>query len=273
VLGWALFICSGIGSAVAAALATKTFDRVPPLTGSAFSFSVAGLVMLLAVRPRTAGWSAVRWRDSVALGAIALVNVILLYLALDRLPLGTCITIEFLGPLSLAVVHARAWRDYGAAAFAIGGVALVSGATVSTDVIGLALALSAAACWAFYILAARRVGAHGRPGSGLAVAIGAGGLLGLPLAIVACFQLETVGVVLLLIAVAVLGRILPYAFEIVALRLLTPGSAGVLFSVVPVIAALTGFVVLGEPYSAVQVIGVGIVVVASALVLSDAPPE
>jgi inner membrane transporter RhtA len=273
VLGWALFICSGTGSAVAAALATKTFDEVPPVTGSAFSFTVAGLLMVGAVRPRTAGWSAGRWHDSARLGGIALVNVIVLYLALERLPLGTAITIEFLGPLGLAVLHAKAWRDYAAAALAIGGVAVVTGASVSTDSLGLALALSAAACWAFYIVAARRVGARGRPTDGLAVAIGIGGLVGLPLAVVACFQFQTVGVVALLVAVALLGRILPYTSEIVALRLLTPGSAGVLFSVVPVIAALVGFLLLDEPYSLVQVAGVAIVVVASALVLSDAPPE
>ena len=272
-LGWALFICSGIGSAVAAALATKTFDEVPPLTGSAFSFSVAGLLMAGAVRPRTSGWSTGRWRDSACLGAIALVNVIVLYLALARLPLGTAITVEFLGPLSLAVLHAKAWRDYGAAAAAIGGVAVVTGAGFSTDALGLALALSAAACWAGYIVAARRVGGHPRPTDGLAVAIAVGGLLGLPLAVLACFQFGTIGVVVLLAAIAVLGRILPYAFEIFALRLLTPGSAGVLFSVVPVIAALTGFLVLDQPYSALQVVGVVIVVAAGALVLSDAPPE
>jgi len=258
---------------VAAALATKTFDEVPVVTGSAYSFTIAGLAMVAAVRPRTSEWSRARRRDSALLGAITLLNVIVLYLALDRLPLGTAITIEFLGPLSIAVLHATAKRDYIAAACAIGGVALVTGASVSTDVLGLALALGAAACWAGYIVAARRVGAHRRPGDGLAVAIGVGGLLGLPLALIAAFQIGTLHVLLLLVAVAGIGRILPYACEIVGLRLLTPGSAGVLFSAVPVIAALAGFVVLGEPYSALQIIGVAIVVLASALVLSDAPPE
>lgn len=273
VLGWALFICSGTCSALAAALATKTFDEVPPLTGTAFSASVAGLLMMGAVRPRTADWSAARRRDSAVLGAILLLNVLALYLALDRLPLGTGITIEFLGPLSLAVLHAKAWRDYGAAAFAIGGVALVTGASVSTDVVGLAFAVSAAACWASYIVVARRVAADHRPGDGLTVAVGFSGLFALPLALVACLQFETVGVIAVLVVVAALGRILPYMFEIVALRILTAGAAGVLFSIIPVIAALTGFVVLGEPYSAVQVLGVVIVVAGSAMVMSDAPPE
>lgn len=256
-----------------AALATETFHEVSPLTGTAFSASVAGLVTVAAARPRPAGWSAARRRASAGLGAILLLNVIALYLALDRLPLGTAITIEFLGPLSLAVLHAKAARDYGAAAFAIGGVALVTGAGVSTDLVGLLLAVSAAACWATYIVVARRVAAYPRPGDGLAVAIGIGGLIGLPLAVAACLQIGTLDVLLLLLAVALCGRILPYAFEIVALRILTPGSAGVLFSVVPVIAALTGFVLLGEPYSPAQVLGVAIVVLAGVLVLSDAPPE
>ena len=243
---------------------------MPPLTGTAFSASVAGVLMMGAVRPRTGGWSATRWWDSAVLGAILLANVLTLYAALDRLPLGTGITLEFLGPLSLAVLHAKAPRDYVAAAFAIAGVAVVSGAAVSTDVFGLACALAAASCWAAYIIAARRVGAHDRPGDGLAVAVGVGGLIGLPLAAIASFQIATIEVLLLLLAVALLGRILPYAFEIVALRMLTPGSAGVLFSIIPVIAALVGFVVLGQPYSAIQIVGVAIVVLAGAMVMGDA---
>jgi inner membrane transporter RhtA len=271
-LGWALFICSGFASTVAAALATETFGEVSPATGSGFSFTVAGILVLTCRRPPAAAWRGARVRASAALGLIALVNVIVLYLALDRLPLGTAITIEFLGPLGLALAHASKWRDYLAAVFAVAGVALVTGAAISTDALGIALALGAALCWALYILASRRAGSFASPADSLIVAISIGGLAALPLAVIAGFQIGAVGVLALLVGVAVTGRIMPYAFEIFALRLMPPGSAGVLFSVVPVIAVAVGFVVLDEPYSSPQIIGLIAVVAGSAMVLRDASP-
>lgn len=271
--GWALFTCSGIGASLAAALATKTFAQVSPATASAFGFTVAGLVLVGAVRPRPVGWSRARWGASAYFGTAVLANIILLYLALDRLPLGTTITIEFLGPLVVALRHAKVRRDYFAVAFAFAGVALVTGASVASNLVGLAFALASAATWAVYIFAARRVGAYPDPAAGLAVAIGIAGVVALPLTVIACLQCDTVGVFMLLLAVAVLGRLLPYACEFVGLRLLAAGTAGVLYSVIPVIAALTGVVVLGQTPTALQVLGLGIVVVGSALVLGDAPPE
>jgi inner membrane transporter RhtA len=266
-------MCSGIGASLAAALATKTFDQVSPAAASAFGFTVAGLVLVGTVRPRPVGWSPARWGASAYFGMAVLANIILLYLALDHLPLGTTITIEFLGPLAVALHHAKVRRDYFAVAFALAGVALVTGASVTSNVVGLVFALASAATWAAYMLAARRVGAYPDPAAGLAVAIGIAGMAALPLTAIACLQCDTVGVFMLLLAVAVLGRILPYACEFVGLRLLPAGSAGVLYSVIPVIATLTGVVVLGQAYTGLQVLGLGIVVAGSALVLSDAPPE
>jgi inner membrane transporter RhtA len=270
-LGWALFLCSGVSSSVAAALATKTFDQVTPATGSGLSFVVAGFLAAALGRPRTGEWSSTRWRQVAMFGAVILVNVITLYLALERLPLGTTITLEFTGPLSLAVIHATHRRDYLAAAAAVAGVALVTGASADVDLLGVLLALAAASCWAAYTLLAKAVGAYPRPIDSLLAALVIGGLLALPLAAIACFEIDSAEVLLLLVAVAVLGRMLPCAVELVGLRWMTAGAAGVLFSIIPAIAAATGFLILGQPYSDLQALGMLIVVAASALVLRDAP--
>lgn len=271
-LGWALFVGSGVSSSIAAALATETFDQVPPAIGCGLRFAFAGLVLMSLRRPRLSSWPRARLRDSALLGALMLANVIVLYLALERLPLGTTITLEFLGPLAIATLHAHKWQDHLAAACAIGGVALVSGASAQGDLLGVAYALCAAVGWAIYIQLARRLGAYPRPADSLAGALGFGALLSIPLAIAACLQIDGLEVLLLLLAVGITGRLLPYACEIFALRRLTPGAAGVLFSIIPVIAAVVGVLLLDQPYSSTQVAGLFVVVVGSALVLRDAAP-
>lgn len=271
-IGWVLFLCSGTASAVAAALATETFSDVPPASGAGFSIALAGLLATAARRPPVRRWSRERRRAVAAMGATVGLSAIVLYLALARLPLGTTITIEFLGPLSVAVFHARRARDYLAALGAVGGVALVSGAGVSTDVVGILFACGAAVLWAIYIVFTTRAGAYERPLDSLVGALAVAAAMASPLALIACFQIGSWGTVALLAAVAVCGRIMTYLFEILALRLITPGVAGVLFSIVPVIAALVGFVLLGQTYSEVQILGALIVVSASSLVMRDAPP-
>jgi inner membrane transporter RhtA len=268
-LGWMLFVGSGIASQVAAALATKTYDDVGAAAGACLTFSLAGILLFGLRRPSTRGWPRERWRDSVGFGAIIVVNAVVVYMALEYLPLGTTVTIEFLGPLAVAVFHAKQARDYLIALCAIGGVALVSAASVSTSPAGISLALVGAACWAIYIFASRRAGSYARPADSLVIAIAAGGLLSIPLAVVGAAEIGETRTLLLLVAVAVIGRILPYAFEIAALQIVTLGSAGILFSIVPAIAALTGFVLLGQSFSALQSVGLAVVILAGALVIHD----
>jgi hypothetical protein len=121
VAGWALFIGGGIGASLAAAQATKAFDQFSPATASAFGFTVTGFVLVAAIRPRAAIWSAARWCDSTYFGLAVLVGIILLYLAFDRLLLGADDHDRVPRPLGLAGRHARAVSDYLAAGCALGG--------------------------------------------------------------------------------------------------------------------------------------------------------
>jgi inner membrane transporter RhtA len=230
--------------------------------------------MLLAVRrPSTDGWSAARWRDVSVLGLAGAMSAICFYLSVDHLPFGTAATIDFLGPLAVALFSGRGRGHLLAAALALAGVALVSSATPSGDAIGFALALGAALGWGLYILASRRVGRYGATGDNITVAMCAAGIACLPLSIGAVPHLGLDSTLAVLLLVTLLGRVVPYRLELAALRRVRTSTAGVLFSIEPAIAALIGAISLGQSLSVAQVAGILTVVLAGSLVLRDAPVD
>jgi inner membrane transporter RhtA len=156
---------------------------------------------------------------------------------------------------------------------ALGGVALVSGATPGGDAIGVLLALTAGAGWAGYILAVRRAGSFPDFLDTLTVAILASAIVALPVAVVAALRFPIGSVLALLALVALLGRIVPYGLELVALSRLNAHAAGILFSGEPAIAAAVGAIVLGQGMSPLRALGILAVVGAGALVLGGSPAE
>lgn len=266
-----MILASAASIQLGAALATTTFDVVSPVSAVGVSYAFAALALLAVFRPRPASWSRQRWRDVVALGLVAALASSFLFLALDHLPLGSAVTIQFLGPLGLAIWTGRRRGVLVAAALALVGVGLVSSATPSGDLVGIGFALIAAAGWAAYMLASPRVGRHGDAGAGLAVALCVTTVACLPFSLAAAPELGDFEILGALAAVGVFARALPFRLELAALRRLAPAKAGVLFSVEPAIAALVGAVALDQGLAASQVIGVLAVVVAGALVLRDVP--
>lgn len=269
--GGALLLASCLSIQAGAALATTTFSTVAPAGAAGLRFALAAAVVALVVRPRVSGWSAARWRAVAVFGLAAAVNELCLYLALDRLPLGMAVTIEFLGPLGLAIVATRGPRHLAAALLALGGVALLSGTTLASDPLGVALAFTAAAGWAAYILASSRIGGFDRPLDSLAVSLVIAAAVTAPLTVSAAGSVGSGTVLLTLTAVAVLGTAVPYGLELAALRRLTAAAAGILFSIEPAIAAVVGFVALGQGLGTAQAAGIVAVTVAGALALRDAP--
>lgn len=272
-----------LGSIVAvqsgAALATGLFDSIGP-AGAVFLRAAFGAVALLAMMAVMREPLRVReWphRDVVLLGvAVAAVNLFF-YAALDRLPLGITVTLEFVGPLGVALFGSRRRRDLLWALLAAIGIVLLSGGTGgrSVDVLGVVLALTAGAFWAAYILQSARVGAlePGVRGATLAALISAALVAPLGIAqggaaILDPFHLA-VGA-----AVGVLSTAIPYAFEMEALRRLPNAVFGVLMSLEPAVAAAIGFLALSEGLSALEVLAIACVVVASAGALRSAamPP-
>ena len=188
------------------------------------------------------------------------------YEAIARLPLGIAVTIEFAGPLSVAVVASRRPLDVLWVVLAAAGIWLLIGPTGgSLDPLGVVFALIAAVCWAAYIHLNQRTGAAFRGGSGLAIAMVVGALVVLPAGVLqadgALLRPELLGSA---IVVAILSSVVPYSLDVEALRRLPAAVFGVLMSLDPAIAALIGFLLLGQALGPVEVLAIALVVVASA---------
>ncbi|MGA7147984.1 MAG: EamA family transporter, partial [Microbacterium sp.] len=170
-----------------------------------------------------------------------------------------------LGPLVLSIVASRRASSWLWALLALAGVvALAGGGWDRLDPIGVLFALGAAAGWAFYILASARVGSSFPKLDGLALAMAVGALIALPFGIAdAGTALLRVELVALGAAVAVLSSAIPYALELVALRRLPAAVFAILMSLAPATAALAGFVLLGQHLTALELVGIALVILAS----------
>lgn len=272
--GAALLVLASIVSVqCGAALATGLFDSVGP-AGAVFlraGFGAIALILFTRGAPlRTREWP---HRDVWLLSfSVAAVNLFF-YAALDRLPLGITVTLEFVGPLGVALFGSRRRRDIVWALLAAVGIVLLSDGTggQGVDALGVVLALTAGFFWGAYILLSARVGAlaPGPGGATLAAVISA--------AMVAPLGIAQGGTDLLAAstlaagaAVGVLSTAIPYAFEMEALRRLPQAVFGVLMSLEPAVAAAIGFLALSQNLAALEVIAIGLVVVASAGALRSA---
>ena len=188
------------------------------------------------------------------------------YEALDRLPLGVAVTLEFVGPLGVAVSGSRRALDLLWVALAAAGILLLAdGGGGDTDALGVVLALTAGAFWAAYILIAARVGQALPGGAGLTLAMVIASAMLIPVGVAdaggALFEPEVLAIGA---GVAMLSSAIPYSLELEALRRLPAHVFGVLMSLEPAMAALAGLVVLGEVLGAREIVAIGLVVAASA---------
>lgn len=256
-----------------AALATTLFDRVGP-AGAVFLRGGFAALILLAVAHRDV--ARVRRADlrDVALFGLTLAGMnFCFYQAIDRLPLGIAVTFEFTGPLAVAVFGSRRRRDLIWAGLAALGIVLLSGdfGGASIDLVGAALALTAGAFWACYILLSARVGGRSEGLGGLALAMSISAFLLAPAGIaVGGGQIGSAEVLARGLGVGLLSSAIPYALEIEALRRLPNAVFGVMMSLEPAVAALVGFIALGQGLGWIEAIAIGLVVAASAGALRSA---
>lgn len=248
------------------ALASKLFAQVGPAGAVLLRLASATIVLLLLWRPRLTGWSR---RELLLAGSFGLVLAgmnISFYAALNRIPLGIAVTIEFVGPLTVAIGSSRRPLDLVWVTLAVLGIlALTHGGTSGLSAAGVLLALLAGGFWAGYILLNSRVGRAFEGGAGLAVAMCVAAVLALPFGIAdGGSQLLTPRALLIGSAVGMLSSAIPYSFEVEALRRIDPGVFAVLMSVEPAVAALAGFLVLGQGLGWRGVLGIVLVVLASA---------
>ncbi len=251
---------------IGASLAKSLFDDVGP--GGTVLLRVLLAAILLAViwRPSAGGLTRAQWTLVLAYGvALAGMNFAF-YAALDRIPLGVAVTLEFVGPLGVAVAGSRRALDLLWVALAAAGILLLADlGGGDTDARGVTLALLAGAFWAAYILLAARTGAAFSGGSGLALAMVVASAVLLPFGVAeGGAELLEPGVLAVGAGVAILSSAIPYSLELEALRRLPARVFGVLMSLEPGMAALAGFVVLGEVLGAREIVAIGLVVLASA---------
>ncbi len=247
---------------VGAAFAVTLFDEAGPAGAAFLRLGFAAVVLWAIWRPRLDGDLRLAAAFGIALG---LMNWSI-YEAMDRIPLGVAVTIEFAGPLLVAVIGSRRPLDGAWIALAAAGiVVLVDPGGGSMDAAGVGFALVAAACWMAYIYLSKRTGAAFSGGSGLALAMAVGALIVLPAGVIQGEgALTEPDLLAAAFVVALASSVLPYSLELEALRRLPEAVFGVLMSLDPAVAALAGFVVLDQALGAREVVAIGMVVVASA---------
>jgi inner membrane transporter RhtA len=257
-----LVVAASLSPQLGAAFAVTLFDELGPAGAAFLRLAFAAIILWAIWRPRLAGDLRLAGAFGVALG---LMNWSF-YESIARIPLAVAVTIEFAGPLLVAVIGSRRPLDLVWIALAAAGIlVLVDPGGGTVDVVGVAFALVAAVCWMGYIYLNKRVGAAFPGGSGLAIAMAVGALIVLPAGVIqadgALTQPNLLGSA---VVVALLSSVLPYSLDLEALRRLPAAVFGVLMSLDPAVAALVGFVVLGQDLGANELIGIVMVVVASA---------
>lgn len=248
-----------------AALAISLFPLVGPWTTTLCRLFISGLLLVLVMHPQVRQWSQSQW-VSVAFFGLSLGTMnAFFYVAISYIPLGTAVTIEFIGPLVLSAVLSRSIRDalwVGLAVVGIGlfGVERLLGLS-SLHPIGVICALGAGLFWALYILAADNAGKKVTGTGVIAIALLIGSLPSAPLGMANLFMVATDAHLLLLaIGTAILASLVPYTLEFLALRCLPPGTFGILLSMEPAVAATAGWLLLDQHMGVLGMIAVCLVV-------------
>ena len=259
-------VLTGIVSVqIGGAFAATLFDRVGPAGAVVMRLVFAAMIMLLWTRPHPGRWSRADLGTVLGFGATLGVMNLSFYEAIARLPLGAAVTLEVLGPLTVAVATGRRWRDGVWAVVAFGGVLLLGGGELNLDPVGVLLALVAGACWGLYILASGAAGRRFAGPEGLVAAMVVASLIVVPFGVPSLIHgRPDLTVVASGLAIALLSSVIPYSLELTALRRLVPAVFGVLMSLEPAVAAVAGFLVLGQRLGPVAVVAIGLVVAASA---------
>jgi inner membrane transporter RhtA len=265
--GIALMLASSASSQAGAALGAMAFPAIGPVGVVAIRQFVTALVLTPIVRPRLRGLRGDQWWPILGLVVVFSIMNLSLYAAIDRVGLALAVTLEFLGPLTVAIISSRRVLDLAGAVVAGLGVVVLTNPGPTTDVLGIALALLAATAWGCYILLNRTLGQrlpglHGTAVAGLVTAA-----TWAPLAVAwFAFHTPTAAAVALAAACGLMSSIAPYVADLLALRRVPAQVFGTFTSINPVWAALSGWLLLHQALDFNEWIGIGLIVLSNVAV-------
>ena len=258
----ALFAIAGISQYTGAVVAVNLFEEVRPATVAWLRvLSAALLLIAVSWRQVRSGWTRTELRSAAFFGIATAVMNLFFYLALDRLPLGKSVVIEFIGPIAVAAAFTRSARNSVALALAALGVVTLSGVEIGGEPWGIFFIFAASAMWAVYIILGRRVAHLERGMAGLGLGLSIGSLTILPFGIVGSGVVFSDGRLLLMcVAVGALSSAIGYGIDQVVMRRIPVRRFAVLLALLPVSAMALGFIALGQRPSMADLFGAALVI-------------
>jgi inner membrane transporter RhtA len=273
VAGVALMLGSALSNQSGAAVGALAFPVIGPVAVVAIRQWVAATILLAIARPRLRAFTRRQWVPVIGLASVFVVMNLAVYIAIDRIGLGLAMTLEFLGPLTVALAGALTATLTGGmrrrvilacAVLAAAGVVLLARPQPTTDYLGIGLGLFAATCWASYILLNRTVGERFTGVEGTAAAGAVSALVYVPIGFVALIAHPPTAAALACGATAgVLASVVPFVADVLALRRVPTHFFGIFMSVNPVFAAAIGATVLAEALGALDWIAIALIVAAN----------
>jgi inner membrane transporter RhtA len=257
----ALFVLSGISMYCGAAVAVQVFDDLGPAGVAWWRVFGAGVMLLVLRRSWRTGWTRRQVLLAGLFGAVTAGMNTSFYMAIDRLPLGTTVAIEFLGPVTVAALGSRTRRSWTALLLAAAGVGVLADVQLEANAVGLAFALGAATLWAGYIVLGARVAGEARAVDGLTIGMLIGAVVIAPVGMP-----EALGVfghwwlLVPALATALLSNVFPYVIDQVVLRRITRARFALLLALLPVTASVIGLIALRQTPSMIEAVGIALVV-------------
>ena len=269
--GIVMMLASSASNQTGAALGASAFPTIGPVGVVAVRQFVTALVLTPIVRPRLRGLRQDQWWPILGLVVVFSVMNLSLYAAIERIGLGLAVTLEFLGPLTVAIASSRRALNIACAALAGVGVVVLTNPGPTADLIGIALALLAALAWGSYILLNRTLGQR-LPGlQGTAVASLVTAAAWTPIAVTwFAFHAPTAAAIALAVACGLMSSIAPYVADLLALRRVPAQMFGTFTSINPVWAALAGWLVLHQALDLNEWIGIGLIVISNVVISARA---
>ena len=260
---WSLAVVAMLSVQLGAAISIGLFDDVG-VAGTAWLRITLGAVgFVLIARPRYWKWSWRELRAPILLGVVSAGMTLFFLAAIDLLPLGTVVSIEFLGPLTVAAIHSRGRRALAWPALALVGVVLLTEPWRGTpNLVGIAFAALAGVGWGLYIVITQHVGDRFAGVDGLAISLPVAAVVTAIFGLPQAWGHLTPQVLLVALGAAILLPLIPWTFELYALRRLTKAAFGTLMALEPAIALTIGVVVLHQIPAGAQLVGIGCVVLA-----------